>query len=289
MIIKKGKRMKKKLFICLIVVVLFFCSLKLLDFKLSFTEFYLEYGDSFDDITLKDFKEKSVRLPSTNKSYKLVFLLSKECRSCIEKLSLINRIEKIFSDDLLDTFIIWKNKPVLEQIDKNNLSREINFTLDKVNINTSTPTYYLLDKNNKIVFTNTEVEKLISKLLSLNELNKNKIKKNSNKFISNEFKKFEEEKPILVYFAMEGCSDCEASISIIEDNEIQQKCNFLTIYDSNSTTGDGKIIDEGGLFKQIYNIEWYPSFLVFTNEEYQFIGEIEINSLKNKLLSYLIN
>lgn len=109
--------MKKKLFICLIVVVLFFCSLKLLDFKLSFTEFYLEYGDSFDDITLKDFKEKSVRLPSTNKSYKLVFLLSKECRSCIEKLSLINRIEKIFSDDLLDTFIIWENKPALEQID----------------------------------------------------------------------------------------------------------------------------------------------------------------------------
>lgn len=49
-----------------------------------------------------------------------------------------------------------------------------------------------------------------------------------------------------------------------------------------------EIKDKDQLFRLIYGIEWYPSFVILDNESYYVIGETPINELEKRLLNPLI-
>ena len=89
------------------------------------------------------------------------------------------------------------------------------------------------------------------------------------------------EKPLLVYFAMDGCSDCEAANPIIEGEKIQDKYQVVTIYREKDKGKE--IIDTYSLLKRVYEITWYPSFVIL-DKETRIIGETPLQELETLLL-----
>lgn len=79
-------------------------------------------------------------------------------------------------------------------------------------------------------------------------------------------------KPSLIYFAMEGCPDCESAMEILTKNSILDHYNIQTIYTKDSY-GEKEFVDSGDFFMSIYGIDWYPSFLILKENEHIFIGQ----------------
>ena len=85
---------------------------------------------------------------------------------------------------------------------------------------------------------------------------------------------------------MDGCPDCEAATPVVESKTIIDKYQIQIIYKYDDVKNEIK--DKDQLFKLIYGIEWYPSFVILDNESYYVIGETPINELEKRLLNPLI-
>ena len=88
----------------------------------------------------------------------------------------------------------------------------------------------------------------------------------------------------MIYFAMEGCKDCEAANQII-DEDITTIYNIEKIYTENDY-GSEQFVDLNDIFATLYDISWYPSFLIIEdNQNYRIVGETPIDKLKEALLN----
>lgn len=72
----------------------------------------------------------------------------------------------------------------------------------------------------------------------------------------------------------------------MESKTIIDKYQIQIIYKYDDVKNEIK--DKDQLFKLIYGIEWYPSFVILDNESYYVIGETPINELEKRLLNPLI-
>ena len=115
-------------------------------------------------------------------------------------------------------------------------------------------------------------------------VNNETLVQNSNNFIISEFSE-QNDLPDLVYFGMPGCPDCEEADEIVMSQEIQDRFDITRIErDKNAAADD--IVDKLGIFKEIYKIDWYPSFLIIDNSgNYTLIGKTEAENLKLTILS----
>lgn len=251
-------------------------------------EYILEYGDSFKEVKILDTRENSVNLEENMKEYTFVFYVDKNCRACLNSLETISQINKIYSDKYANVVILWENEIELNYAKKKGIPIENNYKLDKAYINTVTPTCYILDSNLNIIFCGVGIEDMIKKIKQLdipmdeihNAVNRNIIEP----IIQAENK---ENKKVLVYFSMIGCPDCEAAEKVINSSDIQKKYNIVTLYRDRENVPMEKQskIDHSNLLSKLYDIVWYPSFLVIDeDDQYKQIGETSIAELKKQLL-----
>ena len=78
--------------------------------------------------------------------------------------------------------------------------------------------------------------------------------------------------PLFVYFTMEGCGDCELADQMIIDKGINDMYDVQRIFSYRTQNTDLEV-DKYKILMKIYNISWYPSFLIVYDEEYHFYGE----------------
>lgn len=71
---------------------------------------------------------------------------------------------------------------------------------------------------------------------------------------------------------MDGCPDCKQTIKSLEKNNVLCNYNMLTLYTKDSY-GAKEWVDNDDLFLEIYGIDWYPSFLIISEDNYKFIGQ----------------
>lgn len=277
------ERLKKGMLLLIIVVAVLFIgiwALKNDDVK----EMYMEYGDSFENILLNDSQGNVFKFPEEGNGYKIVYFFDEKCGTCVENLPFIERINQFVSSEI-DVYLLWNNDIKSSLVQKYRLDSLHNIRLDKCNkLLDGFPTIYILDEENTVIYRdyNNNEEKFVQKLLSLECIN-TQTKEMANRYFLQNFKK---EKPVLVYFAMEGCPDCEAVKSIVEDIQINQMFEVITLYDNAAT--NQQFIDSYNLFYHIYEIDWFPTFLIIESEtEYEIIRKEASNDrIRELLVSY---
>lgn len=238
------------------------------------------YGDDFSEIPLFNMENKEEYLKSSQK-YRLVFVMDPLCGACKKQLQTINSF-RMFYEPYLDVSIIWENNviedSILEQYD---IPKDINYLLGIDKISITTPTVLIIGKDNKVCFESVDMESIALKLNTLEGVSIEAVRGN----VCNYFNKINStDKKSLVYFALQGCSDCEKADKII-DKDIEEKYDVMKIYDSDAY-GEEEYVDIDNIYQAIFNIDWYPSFLILEGgNEYQFVGKTDVQKLKDILLN----
>lgn len=78
---------------------------------------------------------------------------------------------------------------------------------------------------------------------------------------------------------MPGDSDCQAADELIKADKLDEKFEIVYIYKYDSKE-DGVVIDKNKLFAKVYGINWYPSFLLISDTNCEFVGEANQEELK---------
>lgn len=247
------------------------------------TQIFVEFGEAFSGFELTTYDGTTIKeLPKGKVS--AVMYLSDTCSSCMDVLADFNRFREVFGD-ILNYSIIWTDSIPHSLIDKYKIDSTINYSLSgKTRLSTSTPTFYILDGNNQIVFRDIERINLIKKLIELDVVDVSILQKNATMYIAKEYygiNDIEEFDKKLVYFYMPGCPDCEKVDALFEENSLSE-FELLYIYKYDSVEPD-KIIDKDKLFASVYEITWYPSFLVAKQGSVRVIGEMPIEQLIDEI------
>ena len=126
---------------------------------------------------------------------------------------------------------------------------------------------------------------MIQKIFSLEVITKEDAIINTNNHFSCALSS-NKDKPLLICFSMEGCPDCKAADEVIEQSEdIKNNYDIVRIYRSNSKEKHD-YTDVYELYRHIYDINWYPSFIILEDGTYRFIGEVPLNELADLILSH---
>ena len=67
------------------------------------------------------------------------------------------------------------------------------------------------------------------------------------------------------------------------DEEVYDRFEIEKLYEE-AAYGSEELVDINSLFAQIYNIDWYPSFLILDENE-KIIGNTPVDKLKEVMLS----
>lgn len=155
--------------------------------------------------------------------------------------------------------------------------------LGKTRFATSTPSFFILDNKQEIVFSTVDAQSLVSKVSQLDIIPKEQLKENTIQYIRENILSPDSDKNQIVYFEMAGCPDCQAANEVITTEGIEDTFQIIRIYKYDDTDSS-RAKDDYGLFKVGLDIQWYPSFLVFEGEEVRFVGEVPIEELKSNLM-----
>lgn len=246
-------------------------------------QIFVEYGDAFSGFELTAYDGTIMKeLPKGKVS--VIAYLSDTCSSCRGVLADFNRFSEVYGDGI-NYSIVWTDDIPHSLIKKYKIDKAINYSLSgKVCLSTSTPTFYILDENNQVVFKDIDRVNLIKKLLELDTVDVSILRNNATMYIAREYygiNDIEDFDNKLVYFYMPGCPDCEKVDALFKENSVSD-FDFLYIYKYDSV-GDDKIIDKDKLFVSVYGITWYPSFLVAKHGTVKIIGEMPIEQLIDEI------
>lgn len=248
---------------------------------------YLEYGDDFSEIEMYDETGKIVDLSfgDGSKAATAVLYLTAECSGCIETISDFNRFKSVFGEEV-DFIFLWEDDIPRNLIKKYGIDA-ISYTLKgKTKLSTSTPTFYLIDSNKKIVFKDVDQSNLIQKLIEVDFIEKEVLQEKATQYIVNAYFESDRENRLkLVYFYMPGCSDCMAVNEFIKEEKLDEKYQIVYIYKYNSTQ-EGVVIDKNKLFANVYGVNWYPSFILISDSGYEIIGKTSEEEVKMILKDY---
>lgn len=248
---------------------------------------YLEYGDSFSGIEIYDMTGKLADdlFDDTPKLQTVILYLAAECSGCMETILDFNRFESIFGEEV-NFILLWENEIPKNLIKKYNIDSKSYALKGKTKLSISTPTFYLIDGDKKVVFKDVDQSNLIQKLIELDSTRKETLQEKATQYITNTyFSDSHENRLKLVYFYMPGCSDCMAINEFIEEENLDEKYQIAYIYKYNSTE-EGVIIDKNKLFAKVYGVNWYPTFVLISDSGYKIVGETNEEDLKTILKSY---
>lgn len=247
------------------------------------TQIFVKYGDTFSGFELTAYDGTTLNDIPKGK-FSVVTYLSDTCSSCMGVLEDFNRFSEIFGDSIKYS-IIWIDSIPDRLIEKYKIDREINYSLSsKIRLSTSTPTYYILDGDNKVVFRDVDRINLILKLIELDVVDVNTLQNNATMYIAKEYYGIDNLETFdkkLIYFYMPGCPDCARVDELFKENPLSE-FETLCIYKYDSK-GDDIIIDTDKLFVSVYGITWYPSFLVADHGNIRIIGEMPIEQLIDEI------
>ncbi len=243
------------------------------------------YGDELSGFYLTDYKGTEIKhLPKTSE-YKVVFYLSQNCGTCIKLLRKFKFFSDMFSSDKLSCSIIWFDAIPNELIKKHKIPPEINYSLmEKHKLSFVSPTMYIVDKDNKVLFYESDLNNIIEKLKVDNIVNFKELIVKANTYIINKSNLVNKEKETVIMFSMDGCKDCAAAEKLIKSNNIEEKYNIIRIYRKEINDKLG-IANEVSILKKIYSIDWYPTFIkVKNNGEYTITREVSEEEILNMFI-----
>lgn len=241
--------------------------------------FKLAYRDSFDVENLQIVSDNSNEV--LTKKDTLFLCINPNCNSCREYIDVIHTLEFLLRESSITLGIIWTDEPLNDELYTSKLKNIPQFMSPKITISTSSPFFFMLN-NNKINFRTEDVSLLISHLIDKEFISQEQLITKSNKYLMSITQNQDPTKDILVYFAMENCSDCKRMDSLLKENKIYNKFNMIKIYTEDSYNQQD-LVDVKNLFAHIYDIKWYPSFLKIGKNEVEIIHQESDETVLKKL------
>lgn len=281
------KRKTRMLFflivICLIIFVGgYFCGRYTAVKDIKKGKVLLSYGDDINKMDINRFDETKATLLPGDAKYLLVIYLDSKCGSCYKQLEIFERYEKLLKNQM-EVALLWGNGMPNQNYEKYRIKESDVFYLDGNKTLSESPSAYIIDSKGSIVFTTSDMKKVLEKIIKMEDIDVSEILFNSNNYLKNLIQE-DNSKIDMIYFAMEGCKDCEAADQII-DKDITNTYNIEKIYTENDY-GSEQFVDLNDIFATLYDISWYPSFLIIeNNQNYTIVGETPIDKLKEALLN----
>ena len=243
----------------------------------------IEYGDNFNGFDLFTVDGIQLNQLPTGK-VSVVTYLSDTCTSCADVLADFNRFRAVFGDSI-NYSVIWAESIPKSLINKYNVDMDNNYSLsNKCSLSLSTPTFYILDEHNKVLFKDVERVNLIKKMIEMDIVGEEALRDNATAYIAKEYFGVDDANDFdnkLIYFYMPGCPDCANADALFKDNPLPE-FDWLYIYKYDSV-GDDIIVDKDKLFVSVYGITWYPSFLVVRHGSVKIVGEVPMEKLIDEI------
>lgn len=282
--------MKKKIFFyaCFLLIGCFI-GINIKEFKSKYVDaseeekgLYIKYGERFPIETFNALGEKKNQKHGNTPLYKIWLYIDPNCESCIEKFPVVERLTEIMQGENIEIDILWRQEPKKTLVDTLDISKDKQYRTGSIKVLNEYPTYFITDEENSVQMISDDIDKIVKKMLSLDEIEKNAIIKETNIYLKKLIGQNDKQKQKLVYFAMDACPDCQNVEKLLNDNSIASKYDMITIYTVDSK-GEKECVDEGEVLKNIYDIDWYPSFLILDGDKYEFIGQESDEKLLEKL------
>lgn len=245
------------------------------------TKIHVQYGDNFSVFDIRDYNGDAYNLVPANSNYLLVFYLDTKCGDCYKQLEIIDRCSKAFNNQV-DVAVLWGGDIPNQNYGKLNIEKSQLYSLNGTFALSSSPAAFIIDTLGNVIFQTTELDKVTSKILSLDGIKSELVLENTNTYLTSLFNKTDGKTPV-IYFAMDGCKDCAAADSII-DTDILNKYSFVRIYTADSY-GEQDIVDIDDILSSIYGIDWYPSFLILNDSPTVLGKDTPAKELKKAFMS----
>jgi len=143
-------------------------------FYIYFNFFYaksvnLTYGDSLSNIDVYTHDGEKTDFLNTPSKYKVIFYTSNHCQACLNDLEAISRIMKLYNSNNFEFAILWEGGLPENRIKKAGIEIGKNYSLkNQVKLSSLTPRGFIINGNNKVVFTSdADLELLTKKILEI--------------------------------------------------------------------------------------------------------------------------
>lgn len=184
--------------------------------------------------------------------------------------------------------LVWADKlPDADVLDYYGMG-DCSYLANNFHAASSYNTVFLADEDNNIIFKDdTGYEVILDRIIELAILDNDELILNANTYIIENLVKQYNNKTNLIYFSMPGCPDCADADPIVYDGEVTDKFHITRIEIVKGAEAYD-IKDEYSIFKKIYKIDWYPSFLIIKNDNtWSIIRRIELDIMKAEILKNL--
>lgn len=246
---------------------------------------YLENGDSISILPVIDTNGESLNGPPIEKNMNLIVYLSDSCGGCLDSMRALRDIMGVFGMDEMGYAYLYSNSIPRNLEEKYGIPREFCYCLDEnLALAASLPTFYLIDGDGIVVFRTDKLELIVQKLIAMEVLPQEKLIEYADAYLLERYFQAESDKQQIIYFAMKGCSDCEAADQLINSAAVREHFDVVRIY-RDKAENEGEIGDDSGLFRQVYGITWYPSFEILRGSEREFVGEVSLEELERILMN----
>lgn len=242
------------------------------------------FGDELIGFEMETIDGQNLESISIDSKNKLIVYLSDRCSPCIEALKSLNRLGNVFLSDDFDYLICWENAIPTNLLEKYEIEKSKNFSLrGKTRLNSIVPTFFLLNEDNIVRFSTNNFEIMIEKLFSDEVLEKKQLQENANMYILDKLVNLNK-KSNLIFFSTEECQACIEAEHIISSESIQNSYDVTTIY-GDKDPKDGRLLDDYNIFRHVYDMKWYPSFLILNDiEDYSFLDGVPIEEIEDLLV-----
>ncbi len=274
---------KRRCFLLILIVLICLMSSPVVYFASASSDgLYYEYGDRFQPPIIDSYGNELTNGPAITK-YTLVFYLSPTCGSCIDAIRNITRIMRIIGNNTLDYLVIFEHNKPESLLEKYHVPSNIVATLMEQKLSMTTPAYFIIDPEGKVFFKSNNLASAIEKLFNMDIFNVDELKHNTNEYLRSILP--DSAKKNLVYFSMRGCGDCDEANKIIDfDPDILDSYEVTKIYDIYDENDQGALVDDFELYLRVYEIDWYPCFMILDGDDMYFISRVPITQLKSILM-----
>lgn len=254
------------------------------DGNIDYQKISVRYGDMAAQIPVRHAGEHEITTLPYGQPVTLVVYLSEACRTCLDSLAEYERISGILGQEDINYVFLFSDRIPVSIAEQYGVSLEQCYTVDSsVELALSTPTWMYLNSDGMIEMLHTDGELVLEKILKSGYLAQEQLQENAQNYLTGHFSETDGEKPVLFYFSMQGCKDCAAADEMIEEQGLEERFEIIRIY-TEQDPGQNLISDQLQLFRRVYDLNWYPSFLLVRGETAELIVEQSLGALQERLL-----
>lgn len=252
--------------------------------NVDYQKISVRYGDSIEQIPVRQADSQQMTTLPYGREVTLVVYLSEACKTCVDSLADYERISGILGQENISYLFLFSDRIPASIAGQYGVSLDQCYTVDdSVELALSTPTWIYLNSDGTIEMIHSDDELVLEKVLKSGFVTDGQLWENAQNYLMEHYADTDDGRPTLFYFSMQGCMDCAAADEVIREKNLEEQFEIIRIYTEDAEEQD-LITDRMQLFRQVFDINWYPSFLLVREDGSDLIVEYRLEELQDRLL-----